>query len=134
GVIEFDINDPVYITGGFPPYTATLIDAPDYYGTGCDSRFTSPGMQGTAVEAIDADTLSIAYCPPHHFHTASADPELVGNPPRMVVNIHDAVGNTVTANIIYTINPTDDVAVSTPLTTNVTVALNAGAGAATNQI
>jgi hypothetical protein len=136
GVVEFDINDPIYITGGFPPYTATLVDAPDYYGTGCDSRFASPGTQGSAVEAIDDNTLTIAYCPPHQFHTNTSDEDLTGNPPRMIVDIHDAVGNTVQAIITYTINPVNDDPLTTPIHSAAAVAIqrNATHPSGTNQV
>lgn len=136
GVIEFDINDPIYLTGGFPPYTATLVDAPDYYGNHCDSRFASLGTQGTAVQTIDADTLTIAYCPPQDFHTDSAFFTGIneGNKPRMIVDIRDAIGNSVQATINYTILSYADLPLTSTLSTTATVALNRPNTAPTNQV
>ncbi|MBK8138132.1 MAG: hypothetical protein IPK52_20345 [Chloroflexi bacterium] len=138
GVIEFDINDPLYIEGGFPPYTATVVSGqyPDFYGSHCDSRFTSPLARGTAIEFVNNNTLTIAYCPPRHFNTDTA-----GVPSGLVeltIELTDARGASNQTTIEYTITPVDDSDLVTPLGDNtpagdvVTTAVSINRAAAIN--
>lgn len=108
GVIEFDIIDPAYIEGGFPPYTAQVLDLPGYFGTHCDSRFGSESVQGLAVESINLNTMTVAYCPPQDFHTDTTNPSFDPNGMSVELRITDGNGGTATTTVTYTINPADD--------------------------
>ncbi|MBK9125261.1 MAG: hypothetical protein IPM16_19360 [Chloroflexi bacterium] len=115
GVIEFDIIDPAYIEGGFPPYTAEVLDLPGYFGTHCDSRFGSESVQGLAVESINLNTMTVAYCPPRDFHTDTTNPSFDPGGMSVELRITDGNGGTATTTITYTINPADDAIIATVL-------------------
>lgn len=115
GVIEFDINDPAYIEGGFPPYTATVVTGqyPTFYGSHCDSRFASPLARGTAIEFVNNNTLTIAYCAPRHFNTDTAG--VTNGFVELTVELTDARGSSNTTTIEYTITPVNDSPLATTL-------------------
>lgn len=115
GVIEFDIIDPAYIEGGFPPYTAQVLKLPSYFGTHCDGRFGSEAVQGLAVESINLNTMTVAYCPPRDFHTDTTNPSFDPNGMSIELRITDGNGGTATTTVTYTINPADDALISTVL-------------------
>jgi hypothetical protein len=122
GVVNIELNTE-YLTGGFPPYEVTITRYPKYYGVAgvdgstCDARFTAQA-RGVAVSFLTDGTPVLSYCPPADFHTATTDPDFVASQVGFDFTISDISSASANSTARFTINPVDDLPLTTVLGDN----------------